>query len=96
MPISSPGSYDNTGAQYNISNIITNGQFDEEKYKAYSPLFLPATFAIAYGVQFAAITAVVVHTFREFRVLSLTSHILNVWLVQYGTGMTLPASFAVL
>ncbi|KAF9817514.1 hypothetical protein IEO21_03365 [Rhodonia placenta] len=67
MPISSPGSYDNTGAQYNISNIITNGQFDEEKYKAYSPLFLPATFAIAYGVQFAAITAVVVHTFLWYR-----------------------------
>ena len=64
MPISTSGSYDRTGASYDVTQIITNGLFDEEKYKAYSPLFIPATFIIAYGVQFAAITAVLVHTFR--------------------------------
>ena len=64
MPISSSGSYDRTGASYDVTKIITNGLFDEEKYKAYSPLFIPATFIISYGVQFAAITAVIVHTFR--------------------------------
>lgn len=63
MPISSTGSYDNTGMPYNVSAIITNGIFDEEKYKAYSPLYISATFAISYGVQFAAFTAVIVHTF---------------------------------
>ncbi|CCM00338.1 uncharacterized protein FIBRA_02368 [Fibroporia radiculosa] len=63
MPIASDGSYDNTGNMYNVSNIITNGIFDEAKYIQYSPMFISATFAISYGVQFAAITAVIVHTF---------------------------------
>ncbi|KAI0963130.1 hypothetical protein AcW1_000298 [Taiwanofungus camphoratus] len=67
MPISSTGSYDNTGMPYNVSAIITNGIFDEEKYKAYSPLYISATFAISYGVQFAAFTAVIVHTFLWYR-----------------------------
>lgn len=66
MPISSSGSYDRTGASYDVTKIITNGLFDEEKYRAYSPLFIPATFIISYGVQFAAITAVIVHTFCTF------------------------------
>ncbi|OCH88594.1 OPT oligopeptide transporter [Obba rivulosa] len=67
MPISSIGSYDNTGAPYDVSAILTNGVFDEVKYRAYSPLFISTTFAISYGVQFAAFTAVVVHTFLWYR-----------------------------
>ncbi|PCH33323.1 OPT oligopeptide transporter [Wolfiporia cocos MD-104 SS10] len=67
MPIAGDGSYDNTGAAYNVSRIITNGIFDEEKYISYSPMFIPATFAVSYGVQFASITAVVVHTFLWYR-----------------------------
>ena len=57
MPISSTHSFDNTGASYNVSRIISNGtQFDEEKYRAYSPLFLSTTFALSYGLSFASIT----------------------------------------
>ncbi|KZT06289.1 OPT oligopeptide transporter [Laetiporus sulphureus 93-53] len=67
MPISAAGAYDNTGASYNISEIITNGVFDEVKYRAYSPMFLPTTFSLAYGIQFAAISAVFVHTFLWYR-----------------------------
>ncbi|CAI4211109.1 unnamed protein product [Parascedosporium putredinis] len=62
FPVQSSISYDNTGKEYNVSRIL-NSQFlfDEEAYKAYSPLFLSTQFALAYGLSFAAVTAVVVH-----------------------------------
>lgn len=56
MPISSTGSFDNTGSPYNVTQILTEGTFDEEKYKGYSPLFLSTTFALSYGLSFASVT----------------------------------------
>lgn len=57
LPISSTHSFDNTGKSYDVSRIISNGtNFDEAKYKAYSPLFLSTTFALSYGLSFASIT----------------------------------------
>ncbi|KAF8526000.1 OPT oligopeptide transporter [Hysterangium stoloniferum] len=68
FPISSSGSYDNTGAPYNVSKILTeNSVLDIQKYKEYSPLFLSTTFALSYAVSFASITATIVHTFLYFR-----------------------------
>jgi len=68
FPISSSGSFDNTGAPYNVSKILTeNSVLDIQKYKEYSPLFLSATFALSYAVSFASITATIVHTFLYFR-----------------------------
>nr|AGA20376.1 oligopeptide transporter 5 [Phanerodontia chrysosporium] len=68
MPISSTHSFDNTGKSYNVTRIISNGtNFDEEKYKAYSPLFLSTTFALSYGLSFASITATLTHTFLYYR-----------------------------
>ena len=70
FPISSAGAFDNLGLPYNISAVITpEGLFDEEMYRAYSPLFMSATLMLAYGTQFAVITAVVVHTFCKSRTL---------------------------
>jgi hypothetical protein len=40
---------------------------DIDKYKAYSPLFLSATFALSYGLSFASITATLMHTALYFR-----------------------------
>ena len=57
LPISSDSSYDNTGAGYNVTRILTpEGTFDHEKYVNYSPLFLSTTFALSYGLSFASIT----------------------------------------
>ena len=56
-------SYDNTGAPYDPIAIISNGTFDLEKYRAYSPLYMSATLCMAYGVSFAAFASVFVHTF---------------------------------
>jgi OPT family small oligopeptide transporter len=63
LPISDSNSYDNTQGLYNVSNILSpNLTLDVAKYQAYSPLFLPTTFVMAYGMSFAAISAVIVHT----------------------------------
>lgn len=63
LPISDSNSYDNTGAVYNVSRILTpEFTFDPVKYKEYSPLFLSTTFALCYGLSFAGIIAVIVHT----------------------------------
>lgn len=62
MPISSGGSFDNTGSSYNVSRILTADKtFDQEAYESYSPLFLSTTFAISYGLSFAGITATLTH-----------------------------------
>lgn len=64
MPLSSSDSYDRYGQEYNVSRIMYKGslKFDEQAYKNYSPLFLSTTFAISYGLSFAAIIATLVHT----------------------------------
>lgn len=64
LPMSAYVSFDNTGMSYDPTAIVTNGEFDAEKYRAYSPMYMSATLAIAYGVAFASFTSVVVHTFR--------------------------------
>ncbi|KAI5123186.1 hypothetical protein M0805_003953 [Coniferiporia weirii] len=68
MPISSRGSFDNTGAAYDVSQILNDDStINLEKYHNYSPLFLSTTFAISYGLSFASITATLTHTFLYFR-----------------------------
>lgn len=62
MPVQSSQSYDNRGHVYNVSAILDDKSvFDEDKYHAYSPLFLPVQYVVAYGLAFASISALVVH-----------------------------------
>ena len=67
MPISVGMAFDNTGAPYNLSAVITNNAFDQTKYEQYSPMFLPITYAFTYGTIFATYPAVVVHTYLWYR-----------------------------
>ncbi|KAH0270374.1 small oligopeptide transporter, partial [Aureobasidium melanogenum] len=63
LPFSTSSSYDNTASTYNVSRILAPQiTLDLKKYEEYSPLFLSTTFALCYGLSFAAISAVVVHT----------------------------------
>jgi hypothetical protein len=63
MPISVNGVFDRYGAEYNISRILDSRTLvDEAAYKAYSPLFFPTTYIMAYAVCFALTTALLVHT----------------------------------
>ncbi|CAE6413329.1 unnamed protein product [Rhizoctonia solani] len=67
MPISSTGSFDRWGEEYKPLNVIIDGQFDVEAYKAYSPLYISMTFALSYGLSFGALTSTVVHTWLWYR-----------------------------
>ncbi|PFH49542.1 hypothetical protein AMATHDRAFT_48643 [Amanita thiersii Skay4041] len=68
MPISSRGSYDNTGETYNVTRITNaDATFNQAAYKEYSPLFISTTFAISYGLSFASITATITHAFLFYR-----------------------------
>ncbi|KAH8654565.1 OPT family small oligopeptide transporter [Tricladium varicosporioides] len=63
LPINTSSLFDNTQNYYNVSKILTpQFNFDLEKYKNYSPIFLAPTFALNYGLSFAALTAAIVHT----------------------------------
>ncbi|KAI0449510.1 OPT oligopeptide transporter protein-domain-containing protein [Xylaria acuta] len=67
LPMSDASTYDNTGAVYNVSRILTSDYtLDEAAYKSYSPLFISTAFALSYGLSFAAITALVTHTFLYY------------------------------
>ncbi|KAH0844817.1 Glutathione transporter 1 [Fonsecaea pedrosoi] len=63
LPILSSAVFDNTGKPYDVSKILTpNFVFDKEAYDNYSKVYLPITYVLSYGVQFAALTALLTHT----------------------------------
>ncbi|KAH6895832.1 OPT oligopeptide transporter protein-domain-containing protein [Thelonectria olida] len=63
MPILSAAVFDNTGSVYNVSRILTSDfLFDREAYQSYSRVFLPITYVLSYGVQFAGLAALLTHT----------------------------------
>ncbi|POS81127.1 sexual differentiation process protein isp4 [Diaporthe helianthi] len=63
MPILSAAVFDNTGKVYDVSKILTQDfLFDKEAYKNYSRVFLPITYVLSYGVQFAGLAALLTHT----------------------------------
>jgi len=68
LPMMTRDMYDNTGNTYNVTRILTpESTLDVAAYKGYSPLFLSASFAVAYGMSFASITATLVHAALYFR-----------------------------
>ncbi|KAL7950147.1 OPT superfamily oligopeptide transporter [Trichoderma barbatum] len=63
MPILSAAVFDNTGKVYDVSKILTSDfLFDKEAYSNYSRVFLPVTYMLSYGVQFAGLAALLTHT----------------------------------
>jgi OPT family small oligopeptide transporter len=67
MPISTYQTFDRFGAAYDPTQILTDGQFNQTLYEAYSPIYLPTTYAVSYGISFASFTAVLVHVFLWYR-----------------------------
>jgi hypothetical protein len=62
LPLTGSDAYDNTGNIYDSSKILdSSGTIDEAKYQSYSPIYLPATFAMSYGVGFAVLSCLVTH-----------------------------------
>lgn len=63
MPILSSAVFDNTGKPYHVGKILTpEFLFDREAYRKYSKVYLPATYILSYGVQFAGLSALITHT----------------------------------
>ncbi|GJC96407.1 OPT family small oligopeptide transporter [Colletotrichum higginsianum] len=63
MPFCTADVYDRFGTLYDVSKVLTNNEFDQQKYAEYSPPYLPATFAFVYGLSFASITSVLSHVY---------------------------------
>ena len=68
LPMSDSSTYDNTGAEYNTTLIVTDQlTLNEAAYKSYSPLFISTTFAMSYGLSFATIASLVVYVYLHHR-----------------------------
>lgn len=64
LPLLSSSTFDNTGSSYNISRVVDeNLNFVQSKYEAYSPMYISMSYSLTYGLSFAAVTAMVVHTY---------------------------------
>ncbi|KAL1985003.1 hypothetical protein VTN96DRAFT_8456 [Rasamsonia emersonii] len=62
LPLINSNTFDNTGKVYNTSRIMNaDGTVNVEAYREYSPMFLPAAYALTYGVSFANLTGIFVH-----------------------------------
>lgn len=63
MPILSASVFDNTGKIYDVSRILTSDfVFDKEAYSSYSRVYLPITYVLSYGLQFAGLASLLTHT----------------------------------
>jgi hypothetical protein len=77
MPIVANAAFDNTGNIYDPTVIVFDGVFNQTAYENYSPVFLPTAYALAYGIGFAALSALVTHTWRKLLLFLSGGHLLN-------------------
>ncbi|KAL2217290.1 OPT oligopeptide transporter protein-domain-containing protein [Thermoascus aurantiacus ATCC 26904] len=62
LPLMNSNTFDNTGKPYNTSRIMNaDGTVNPEAYRSYSPMFLPAAYALTYGLAFANLTGIFMH-----------------------------------
>lgn len=60
----SASTYDNTGSKYNVSRVVdSNLNFLPTEYQNYSPMYISMAYSLTYALSFAAVTAMVVHTY---------------------------------
>ncbi|KAH6887660.1 OPT oligopeptide transporter protein-domain-containing protein [Thelonectria olida] len=63
FPFSSSSTFDNTGAAYNTSRVMNpDFSINNDAYAEYSPVFLSTTSVLSYGLGFASVTSIIVHT----------------------------------
>lgn len=62
LPLMNSATFDNTGSTYNTSRIMnSDGTVNQQAYREYSPMFLPAAYALTYGLAFANLTGIFVY-----------------------------------
>ncbi|KAI0521179.1 OPT-domain-containing protein [Xylaria bambusicola] len=63
MPILSASVFDNRGQIYDVGRILTpDFLFDRDAYSKYSRVYLPITYVLSYGLQFAGLASLLTHT----------------------------------
>jgi len=63
MPMLSASVFDNTGHIYDVGRILTpDFVFDRAAYSKYSRVYLPITYVLSYGLQFAGLASLLTHT----------------------------------
>ncbi|KAI0398586.1 OPT-domain-containing protein [Xylariaceae sp. FL0594] len=63
MPMLSASVFDNTGRIYDVGRILTSDfLFDRAAYSNYSRVYLPITYVLSYGLQFAGLASLLTHT----------------------------------
>lgn len=68
FPFSSSSIFDNTGATYNTSRVLTpDYTLNVTAYEEYSPIYLSTTSAVSYGLGFASVASVLVHAALHYR-----------------------------
>lgn len=64
LPFLDANVFDNTGHHYNVTRIITpDFLFDLQKYKEYSPLYIPVAYSMSLFAAFASLSALIVHCY---------------------------------
>lgn len=63
LPVLSATTFDNRGNPYNVSKVLTSTfSLNEKVYKEYSPMLIPFSYIMSYGLNFAAVSAIFVHS----------------------------------
>lgn len=63
LPVISTSTFDNKQKKYDVNSILKpNFVIDQEKYKNYSPLFVPFSYLLSYALNFAAVIGIFTHT----------------------------------
>ncbi|KAK9377577.1 OPT oligopeptide transporter protein-domain-containing protein [Lipomyces chichibuensis] len=70
MPPNTSNVYDRFGEEYNVSQVLVNGKFDQELYKAYSPPYISAGQLMYQSAAYAVYTFGFVYVFlNEWKVI---------------------------
>ncbi|CDR38816.1 CYFA0S02e06260g1_1 [Cyberlindnera fabianii] len=71
LPINSNAIFTNTGESYQVTEILTDGLMDFEKYQAYSPPYYSAANLVVYGAFFLVYPLTFIYnSFKEWRTIS--------------------------
>ncbi|KAG0264047.1 hypothetical protein DFQ27_001440 [Actinomortierella ambigua] len=60
-PIVSPELFYENGTYYDVSEVMSNGRLDRDKYLSNGPMRMGSSSALAYGLGFAGLCATIVH-----------------------------------
>lgn len=63
FPINSNKIFHNTGKRYDVTEVLTNGLLDKEKYMSYGPPFYTAANLVVYGAFFALYPFAIIYSF---------------------------------